>query len=253
MFVTNKRALVIPNEIVINGYSVEIVESFKLLGVTIDRKLTFLEHISDLRRQINSRLYSIEQLFYLPLSVKLQLFKSLSTISIYYPRSTLQKVCNTYNQCLHMLLRFNPKTLREDDILQFKIQLSEYNLYDFDSRLLTRLATFVFKVINETNSPKNLRDCFVKNYSMNKKYNLRNSNDFHIPSIGKHNVYLKNSFQYFFPKFANILLINELSLKSETFKFRIKNNAINLVPVMRSNFDKFNLEYKVYNFEKKSN
>ena len=64
MFVTNKRVK-LPNEILVNTKIVEnkivetkvsVVSSFKLLGVTLDNKLTFSEHCSNIKRIINRKL-----------------------------------------------------------------------------------------------------------------------------------------------------------------------------------------------------
>jgi hypothetical protein len=72
MFVTNKRVK-LPNEILVNTKIVEnkivetkvsVVSSFKLLGVTLDNKLTFSEHCSNIKRIINRKLYSIKRLFF---------------------------------------------------------------------------------------------------------------------------------------------------------------------------------------------
>ena len=72
MFVTNKRVK-LPNEILLNTKIVEnkivetkvsVVSSFKRLGVTLDNKLTFSEHCSNIKRIINRKLYSIKRLFF---------------------------------------------------------------------------------------------------------------------------------------------------------------------------------------------
>ena len=47
MFCTNKR-IKLPKEIIVDGVKVQVVESFKLLGVTIDNKLNFLQHASNI-------------------------------------------------------------------------------------------------------------------------------------------------------------------------------------------------------------
>jgi hypothetical protein len=58
MFVTNKRVK-LPKEIAISSkivnnetvdINVNVVTSFKLLGVTLDNKLTFTEHCSNLKK-----------------------------------------------------------------------------------------------------------------------------------------------------------------------------------------------------------
>ena len=101
MFVTNKHIKKkIPKEIEINGVMVQVVESFKLLGVTIDNKLNFNKYSADIRTVINRKLFSIKKLFYLATSVKIQFFKtfilpyfSLSLL-IYFPKNTIQTLSN---------------------------------------------------------------------------------------------------------------------------------------------------------------
>ena len=70
-FVTNKRVK-LPNEIFVNTKivnskivetKVRVVSSFKLLGVTIDNKLNFSEHCSNIKRIVNRKLYSIKDFF----------------------------------------------------------------------------------------------------------------------------------------------------------------------------------------------
>ena len=109
MFVTNKRVK-LPNEIfvntkIVNGKIVEtkvrVVSSFKLLGVTIDNKLNFSEHCSNIKRIVNRKLYSIKRLFFLCTSVKIHFFKRFIlpyfdyclSLIIYFPRSAYQSLC----------------------------------------------------------------------------------------------------------------------------------------------------------------
>ena len=70
MFVTNKRVK-IPKEIRVGtkfdnkivDFNESVVTSFKLLGVTLDNKLTFLEPCSNIKKIVNKKLYSIKSLF----------------------------------------------------------------------------------------------------------------------------------------------------------------------------------------------
>jgi hypothetical protein len=73
MFVTNKRVK-LPKEITVGtklvndkneDIKVSVVNSFKLFGVTIDNKLNFTEHCSNLKKIVNKKLYSIKRLFFL--------------------------------------------------------------------------------------------------------------------------------------------------------------------------------------------
>ena len=65
-----------PSSISIDGNIINVVSSFKLLGITIDNKLNFLKFVGDIRLSINKRLFSIKKLFYLSFIVKLQFFKT---------------------------------------------------------------------------------------------------------------------------------------------------------------------------------
>ena len=75
MFITNKRDKT-PSEIIIDRISVKVVQSFKLLGITIDNKLNFSEHITLTKKIINRKIFSIRRLFYLSTSAKIQFFKT---------------------------------------------------------------------------------------------------------------------------------------------------------------------------------
>ena len=54
MIITNKHIKSrLPKEININGTPVKIVESFKLLGITLDNKLNFSNYCADIQSSIN--------------------------------------------------------------------------------------------------------------------------------------------------------------------------------------------------------
>jgi hypothetical protein len=115
MIITNKR-IIRPTEIQVGNahVKVKVVDSFKLLGVTIDEKLNFSKHVSNVRKIINFKLFGIKRIFYLCNSVKIQFFKTFilpcfdycSSLLIYFPKSTIQKISNCYNMCLNKLLNF---------------------------------------------------------------------------------------------------------------------------------------------------
>jgi hypothetical protein len=75
MIITNKRVSM-PKLIDFNDISIEVVDHFKLLGVTIDNKLQFNKFVSLQCSQINKKMYFIKKLFYLPFEVKIQFFKT---------------------------------------------------------------------------------------------------------------------------------------------------------------------------------
>ena len=103
MFFTQKREIDFPKTIMIQNKTINVIDQFKLLGIIIDNDLTFLPQVANLRIKINQRLFSIKKIFFLENSVKLQFFKTFilpyfdycSTLLIYYPKSTIQKIMNS--------------------------------------------------------------------------------------------------------------------------------------------------------------
>ena len=59
MFCTNKR-IKLPTEISIQNNKVQVVSSFKFLGVKIDDKLNFLQHAANIRKIVNKKMFSIK-------------------------------------------------------------------------------------------------------------------------------------------------------------------------------------------------
>ena len=75
MFISYRKHL-FPEFIEILGNRVLVVEEFKLLGITIDNTLNFCKHVSNTLKAINTKLFSIKRLFFLPFAVKIQFFKT---------------------------------------------------------------------------------------------------------------------------------------------------------------------------------
>ena len=197
MFVTNKHIKnQIPNDINVLGYSVKVIESFKLLGITIDNGLKFDKYTSELRTIINRKMFSIKRLFYLNTSVKIQFFKTFLlpyfdyclSLFIYFPKSAIQRICNIYNICLYKLFKFklesnnlmdeafiddNPDSNIEnhdelsvqrkkddlyDSIQRFNAHLAGYKLESFQMIIFKKLMIFSHGIINNTEAPVNLKN-----------------------------------------------------------------------------------------------
>ena len=75
LFITSRR-LILPEFVQVENIKIQVVEKFKLLGVTIDSRLTFLDHVSNLTKSINTKLFAIKRIFYLSFNVKIQFFKT---------------------------------------------------------------------------------------------------------------------------------------------------------------------------------
>ena len=266
MFVTNKKSIKMPEYILINNNRVKVVSEFKLLGITIDNKLNFNKNTSMMRKSINKRLYSIQKLFQLDLSVKIQFLKTFilpifdycSTLVIYFSKHVIQKLTNSYNNCIFKLINtkktctFSVKS--SNDFNLWNNHLPFYNLTSFQHRTILRLQTYIYKLLHFSDSPRNLCNIFIRNSTLNKKYSLRNSNKFFVPSIGYYNDNGSKQFLYFFSKFVNeIMKIEDFDLNFEFFKNRTKNN-INLIFIEFVNiFDNFDLKFKCCYIKPKEN
>lgn len=253
MIITKKRNVASPQYILIENNKIKIVKSFKLLGVTIDDDLSFLYHVRELKSSITRRLFSIQKLYHLSFQVRLQFFKTFIlphfdyclTLMIYFPKHTIQKIANCYYYCLFKLFSINPTINNTHDINQFNIELEKLNINTLVHRLIYRLSTFIYNIYNKSIILE-LKSSFIFKFNTSTRYELRNRNHLVVPSIGKYNDYYKHSFHYFFSKFINQFLIQDMILSEATFKSRVKNNLNLFFVDYIATFNKFDLIYKKF-------
>jgi ribonucleases P/MRP protein subunit RPP40 len=250
MFFTQKRKIDFPKTIKIQDKSINVVDQFKLLGIIIDNDLTFLPQVASLRIKINQRLFSIKKIFFLDDSVKLQFFKTFilpyfdycSTLLIYYPKSTIQKIMNSYNFCLFKLFNIKYDINTSDDFNKMNNYLEEFGLSCFQHRLIQRLMIFSYNIMNQQENQ--LKKQLNFNKDLNKKYNLRNKNNLSQPKIAGTNCFDEDTIEYFFYLFINTCCLDDLHLKLNLFKIRTKNNINILFTKFIKKFPKFDLNYK---------
>ena len=247
MVITNKR-IKIPKFLTIAGTQVEIVDKFRLLGVTIDSKLNFETHVSELKRQINRRIYSIKKLFYLSFTVKMHFFKTFIlpsfdyclSLLIYYSKNAIQKLANSYYLCLFKLYKLS---FCSDDYNQVNEKLKKIGIFDFHYRIVNRLSIFVYKIFIFKNPP-NLASELKFNRERNIKYDLRNSEKLIQPCSSRVNG--EKTFGYFFSRFVNLLFVdcinNKLTFKD--FRHYLLKNLNNFVNLSLKTFDKLNFYIK---------
>ncbi len=255
MFITNKRVQ-LPVSIDIGNKNIEVVSSFKLLGIEIDNKLNFSKYIGEIRKTINMKIHSIKRLFYLSTPVKIQFFKTFilpcfdycSTLAIYIPKRMIQKIANCYNQCLYKLIGFNFEVKISDDFNKLNDALRNYKLANYQHRILNRMMLFIHKMLNSQNGPKNLIDSFTLNSELDKSYALRNINNYEIPAISNLNNYGKNTFTYFFSKFLNKVCKDSIRLVFNQYKTITSNNINNCFNLFVEHFEIFDLNYIKYNY-----
>lgn len=217
MFITNK-GVSLPLEITFDGMVVNVVDSFRILGICVDNKLNFMKYCCQIRQAINKKLFSIKRLFFLPSAVKLQFLKTFilpyfdycSSIYVYFSKAAIQNLSNSYQFCLFKLLGINYNITRLEHFNEFNNLLERKGLQNFQHRIIIRTLVFAHKIISSNNAPTNLVNSLkFKKYIQN-QYNIRSINHLITPSIGTMNNFGENTFKYVYSKIINKFLIDEL-------------------------------------------
>ena len=260
MFITNKR-VVIPKFIDYENVRLLSVTQFKLLGVIIDDKLDFQSFTAQTCLNINRKLYSINRLFYLPFSVKLQFFKAFIlpyfdyglSLSIYFHKTAIRKLCKMYYICLKKLFNFSflDKTQRFGTIQsheQINKSLKEYNLFSFHHRLVVRLLLFINKILFLTNAPKQLKEWLVLNNKQVSGVCLRSDYAKNFKIEKTLTKFGDLTFSNFFSRLLNMLKFNEFNSCLIKFKndrllnLKIHSDLSSLLKL----FPRFNCELNSY-------
>jgi hypothetical protein len=293
MFVTNKR-INLPKEIAvckdINGTDIQVsvVNSFKLLGVTIDNKLNFSDHVSIVKKIVNRKLFSIKRLFYLCTSVKIHFFKTFIlpyfdyclSLVIYFPPSTFQSLNNCFNLCLYRLFKFKPDFTTEDvvdeekSMSEFIAKLQAYDLFTLQSRLYFKLLTFAHGIKSNKNSPielkTNLNLDSIPSETVNEEASVQiiDGSSEVLPIIPEEDyINLRTgkkarqkfsetkfetlTFKHFFPKLLRTFSYFDYSLRGESFKTQINFNINDSLKTFLVKFPKFNVNYSTFCFKNK--
>lgn len=267
MVITNKR-IKIPESFIFNNIEIKCVNEFKLLGVTLDSKLSFNTHVSNLSRCINSKLFSIKRIFYLSTSVKVQFFKTFilpyfdycSTLMIYFSKSLIQKLCNKYYLCLHKLFKIDFSDFTDFNKINDYL-LEKFSIPAFQHRSFQRLSIFSYKMLNCENAPKVINDVLLTNYlelSMfkfnplyvpvnTKELRSRVINNFSPDIVTKFKL---NTMKYFFNIFFNCFDLTTFNLSLNEFKSYYKKNINYIFTAISKTFVKFNLTIKNYSWIK---
>ena len=259
MIVTRHRVS-LPKSILVNGIEIEVVDRFKLLGVTLDSKLIFSSYVSSICGRVNSILYSIKRLFYLPLSTKVQFFKTFIlplfdyclTLSIYYEKYLITKLSNCYYTTMSRLFganksdSFNFYNKSHDELQSF---LSQYNLCSFTHRLFIRLDLFIYKIINSS-TPPILNECMIVDTSDNIANRLKsrrkklNYEPHFTTGFGF------KTFDFFSSIFYNNFLLSKRHISLFSFKSDLYKNLGIYHHLFLNIFPKFNIPYLLKKFIK---
>lgn len=136
----------------VRGKKVEFVPEFKLLGLTIDQRLTFDSHIAVIRKKINYKSYLISKTrSFFPLAFRITLHKLLDLphleycSTVYHCRISKTRF-DTLLKSFHRSLRFSLriKVSSRSDLAVSSSILGKYKLLPLQLRLFRRLCIFTF-------------------------------------------------------------------------------------------------------------
>lgn len=159
---------------------IECSNSVKLLGVTIDNKLDFGEHVSKLCKKASQKLHALARISNLMSREKLRILMKafIESHFAYCPLTWMfhnRKLNNRINRLHERALRLVYKDIH----LTFDELLRKDNSFSIHHRNLQKLATEMYKVKN------NLSPTLMKHIFPDRKipYNLRNMNPFQSTNV----------------------------------------------------------------------
>ena len=256
MFITNKR-IEIPKEIKINDKTIEVVDKFKLLGVTIDNKLKFSSFIAQQCSSISRRLYMIKRHFYLPFEVKMTFFKSFilpsidycASLFIYINKQNLERLNKMYYLCLFILFKFNFNEMKNETV---NAMLKPHGLLSFQHRITTRILTFIAKICSNQTAPVELRDSLKLVQLNNLNYELRSNNRFEVNSVLSYSKYGDLTFKSFGTKTINKLMnILDFYKNIKQFNKTLYENLDLIIKSFSKVFLKLDLKLNFYYYKSK--
>ena len=159
---------------------IESEDSVKLLGVTIDSKLKFSEHVTDLIKKGNQKLHALARISKYLCEDKLKLimrtfiesqFNYCPLIWMFHGRILNSKINKLHERALRIVYK--------DDNLSFEELLEKDGSVTIHHRNLRRLAIEMFKIKNHL-SPLPVQILFKE---CSHAYNLRNERCWELPRV----------------------------------------------------------------------
>lgn len=214
--------------IVLSGVKLGVVESAKNLGIILDSELRFRDHL----KKLNQKSYMALKILYnnrhiLSFKLKKTLCESLVLSNFNYcdfvyghcldniSKSRIQKVQNACARFIFGLRKY-------DHISHTFLEL---NWLKMDSRRLLHFCTFIYKILNEPNSPVSVRERLVPRcnvHSVNIRHRGRLTQPHHQSAL------FQRSFTYNAVRAYNSLPNNLIGLSVQLFKIKYKKHLLNL-------------------------
>ena len=225
MNIRSKRASNEQTSITVKGEIITESENLKLLGVTIDSRLNFNEHINNVCMKVSQRISVLMRLRNLiPTMAKLQLYKSAILPNLTYCHIVWHQFCRASDT--RRLERLQERGLRavfRDIHLNYQQLLDKANLPTLCNRRLQDICILMYKVKHNL-CPTPICNLFQP--SSNHTYQLRQT-DFALPRFNTTTYGKPDSLRYLGPKlWHNLSRKERLASNLNTFKSQIRKRAL---------------------------
>ena len=167
-------SLILKNEVI------DCSKSVKLLGITIDRKLNFNDHVSKLCKKVSTKLHALARISNIMSQDKIRLLmKSFIESQFSYCPLVWMFHSRALNNRINKLHERGLRLVYKDTHLTFDELLRKDNSFTIHHRNLQKLATEMYN-IHKNLSPSTMRSVFPER-SM--PYNLRNKIPFQSTNV----------------------------------------------------------------------
>ena len=161
--------------IIINNKIIEGSKSVKLLCVTIDNKLSFKEHVTNICNKVSQKLHALARVAHLMGPVKLrEVMRAFIESQFQYCPLVWMFHCRTLNNRINRLHERALRLVYKDPSLTFKELLTKDESFTVHNRNLQKLATEMFK-FHKNLSADAMNAIFQKSSN---PYKLRSNNPF---------------------------------------------------------------------------
>ena len=156
-----------------NGAPIDIKEHLKILGVHLDNKLTFQEHIREILKKVFAKIAALRRLKRLvPSSTLLVLYRSFVLSHFEYCNSLLIGIGKTLNKKLEDANHYGLRTIMNlGRSINYESTLRIADINTLEHRRIEQSLTIFYKCYKE-NGPSYLADLFEPRIT---PYNLRNT------------------------------------------------------------------------------